>query len=227
MASNWALELNGDEDEDAALRRAIAMSLGEAVDSQPHGGSSSQQENGVTTRIREPEPEPVPAPAPAPAPSSMSALGLDRKRMEEERLARLRKRKAESISNDGNTPASHGPESPARRPRVADDQPRRPSAAAQSPTNSNTQGNQGASEKPKPSSAVQLPYAKGIVLRTRVRGTPRDRDITIEEVLQKEELELAVLSSFQWDEDWLVTKLNFRKTKVVMIAYAADEAQVR
>lgn len=218
MASNWALELNGDEDEDAALRRAIAMSLGEDVSNQPNEMLVSSAQDQA-----EPEPEPEPERV-----SSMSALGLDRKKMEEDRLARLKKRKAESISNDTKTTTYHALESQARRPKLADHLPNHLSAAAHSPTSSASQGNQGASEeKPKPSSASHLPYAKGTVLRTHVRGQPRDRDVTIDEILRKDDLELAVLSSFQWDEDWLMTKLNLRKTKVMMIAFAADEATVR
>lgn len=205
MASSRAIELNGDEDEEAAFRRAIAMSLGENVEgADSQVGVSQQSQNdqdaanhGVT--------------AVEPTPTSMSTLGLDRKQMEQERLARLSKRKAESISNDANMPAHRTSGPPAQRLRLqaADQEPR--------PLTS----------KPQPSSAARLPYAKGAVLRVHVRGTPRDRDITIEEVLQKDDLELAVLSSFQWDEDWLVTKVDLKKTKMMMIAFAADEAQVR
>ncbi len=52
-------------------------------------------------------------------------------------------------------------------------------------------------------------------------------DIKIEEVLQKTQLELAVLSSFQWDEDWLMSKVDITRTKLILVAFAADEAQVR
>lgn len=43
-----------------------------------------------------------------------------------------------------------------------------------------------------------LKYPKGVVLKTWVYGSPRQgNDIKIEEVLQKDDLELAVLSAFQ------------------------------
>lgn len=213
MASNWALELNGVEDEDAALRQAIAMSLGEAVVDQPNGEGAS---NTASFQEAEPESEPAP-PESTTTTHSMSALGLDRKKMEEERLARLKKRKAESITNDTNTTAYHSSETPARRPKFAGPNPDHVSTATKAPTNSTFQDHQRVSK---------FPYAKGTVLRTYARGTPRHRDVTIEEVLHKDDLELAVLSSFQWDEEWLMTKLNLRKTKVLMIAFAADEAQV-
>lgn len=199
MTSDWALELNGVDDEDAALRQAIAMSLGEAVVVQPNGAGTSRH-NDMTN---------APAESPPTTTSSMSALGLDRKKMEEERLARQNKRKAESIITDDTTPA--------RRPRLEGPDSHPALAAEKPPTNSVSGRHQPVSES--------LPYAKGTVLRTYALGTPRHRDVTIEQVFDKDKLELAVLSSFQWDEKWLMSKLNLRKTKVLMIAFAADEAQ--
>lgn len=74
---------------------------------------------------------------------------------------------------------------------------------------------------------VLLPYARGVVKKTWVRGQPRlDDDVTIDEIWQKKHLELAVLSSFQWDEDWLAVHLDFQRTRVMLIAYAADDCQV-
>ena len=46
-------------------------------------------------------------------------------------------------------------------------------------------------------------------------------------MLQKRELELAVLSSYQWDEEWLLAKVDVARTRVVLVAFAADEAQRR
>jgi hypothetical protein len=71
------------------------------------------------------------------------------------------------------------------------------------------------------------PFANGVVKRTWARGYPRTaEDIKIEEVLQKDKLLLAVLSSFQWDEEWILSKVNLGKTKLLLLAFAADEAQV-
>jgi hypothetical protein len=72
--------------------------------------------------------------------------------------------------------------------------------------------------------AVQFP--DGIVKKTWAFGQPRIDDIKIEEVLQKTDLELAVLSAFQWDEDWILSKLNLRQTKVVCVVQADSEELV-
>lgn len=222
MASNRAFELNGGDDEEAALRRAIAMSLSETLPDEDGNGSSYVPNPGnAQARMAAKEDEDSAASS-QPVASSLAALGLDRKKMEEERLARLRKRKAETPSDTSDTPRRI--EAPTRRPRLMDEQPAR---VAQSPLqkpapslNSNSHGYQKASD------SACLPYPKGVVLRTWARGTPRDGDIKIEEVFQKADLELAVLSSFQWDEDWLMSKLNMRQTKLLLIAYAANDEAV-
>ncbi|KAI1478707.1 phospholipase D/nuclease [Daldinia eschscholtzii] len=210
-------------DEDAALRYAIALSL------QDTGNSSSKTPIEIESdddgddddddldkgpkypRItKEPEfhsgelepqiaslpkPSSVSQPSPSPAPSGLAALGLDRKKMEEERLARLRKRKA---------PESE-PESQGRRQRQKLD----------------TEFVVGPANK----SGVHLPYPKGTVKKTWAKGFPRKDDIKIEEVLQKDELELAVISSFQWDEQWMLSKIDYKKTDILCIAFASNEAQ--
>ncbi|KUI64949.1 Tyrosyl-DNA phosphodiesterase 1 [Cytospora mali] len=203
MASNRAVELNGGDDEEEALRQAVAMSLGDAAsvpardatDSGPSPGPS-----GVTS---------LPA-------TSMSLLGLNRRKMEEERLARLKKRKAET---DLDAQELEGTLPPARRPKLV----KVPTAASSLDSNSYSSNN-AAGENPQLPATVRLPYPKGTVLKTWVHGTPRRDDIKIEEVLQKDDLELAVLSSYQWDEEWLMAKLNMGTTRVLLIAFAPDEA---
>lgn len=72
-----------------------------------------------------------------------------------------------------------------------------------------------------------LPFSRGVVKRTWCKGQPRlGDDITIDEVLQRDELQLAVLSSYQWDDQWLLSKVDMSSTKTVLIAYAADARQV-
>lgn len=214
MATNWD-ELNGGDDDDVALRRAIAMSLGE--DLPEEGGDPSDVDRSESaSQVSE-----IPVTAAMPATNSMAALGLDRKKMEEERLARSRKRKADP----GNPPA------PTRQRLLDDSSTGLPQPAVQmtapSLNSMSRNARQGSTALPKASPSGLLPYAKGTVLRTWARGTPRESDdITIEEIFQKDELDLAVLSSFQWDEDWLVSKLDMRRTKVLLIAYAKDDTQV-
>ncbi|KAJ6790220.1 hypothetical protein PWT90_06669 [Aphanocladium album] len=73
----------------------------------------------------------------------------------------------------------------------------------------------------------QARYTQGIIRRTWTRGYPKTSDdITIEEVFQKDELQLALLSSFQWDEEWLLSKINVSKTRVLLLAFAASEEQM-
>jgi hypothetical protein len=70
---------------------------------------------------------------------------------------------------------------------------------------------------------VQFP--DGVVKKTWVHGCPRQDDIKIEEVLQKDDLELAVLSSFQIDPEWIASKLH-PATKVVFVLQAKTELEV-
>lgn len=228
------MELNGCDDEDEALRRAIAMSLGESAtapttDDVP--GSANNVDKGLRQGHAQDE---VASHSSSAGGLAMGMLGIDRKKMEEERLARLKKRKAGPTTLNTHTRVERDSElPPAQRPRLTSalgslpghstgspgmSQPPLPSAI--SSLNSNTNTSKGVSE-------AGLPYPRGIVLRTRVLAyARRDDEITIEEVLQRDSLELAVLSSFQWDEDWLMSKLNIVKTKVLLIAYAEDEETV-
>ncbi|KAL2124163.1 hypothetical protein VTJ04DRAFT_528 [Mycothermus thermophilus] len=71
-----------------------------------------------------------------------------------------------------------------------------------------------------------VPFPRGLVKKTWAFGQPRrGDDIKIEEVLQKGQLQLAVLSSYQWDEEWLLSKIDISRTKLILVAYAADEIQ--
>jgi hypothetical protein len=73
-------------------------------------------------------------------------------------------------------------------------------------------------------SGVQYPH--GVVKQTWAFGFPRSGDIKIEEVLQKNDLDLAVLSSFQWDQEWILSKVNMARTKLILIAQAVPRDDV-
>jgi hypothetical protein len=73
--------------------------------------------------------------------------------------------------------------------------------------------------------ASGVQYPDGVVKRTWVKGCPREDDIKIEEVFQKDDLELAVLSTFQIEPEWVSEKL-LEKTKVIWILQAKDEKEV-
>jgi hypothetical protein len=73
-------------------------------------------------------------------------------------------------------------------------------------------------------SGIQYPH--GVVKKTWAYGSPRQGDdIKIEEVLQKNELEHAVLSAFQIEPDWIGGKMEDR-TKVVWVLQAKGEGEV-
>ncbi|XXG96694.1 RING-box protein hrt1 [Hypoxylon texense] len=215
-----------DGDEDAALRYAIALSLQEADNGSPKKPvelSSDEDDNldkgpkypSIPKGTKNPSTKQPTKDVPpkdmsakshqsaSTASSSLTALGLDRKKMEEERLARLGKRKA---------PESE-PDTPSRRQRPKLDPDLFDSASSSRIGSATKSGSRG------------LPYPKGAVKKTWAAGFPRADDIKIEEVLQKDELELAVISSFQWDQDWMLSKIDFKRTKVFCIAFASGEAQ--
>ncbi|KAL9602859.1 MAG: hypothetical protein Q9219_001554 [cf. Caloplaca sp. 3 TL-2023] len=128
----------------------------------------------------------------------MGMLGLDRKAMEQERLARKRK------------PSISPP--PARK------------ALKTSTTNVGVPAS-GKDSGPTPAGVVsvqpsKLDFPNGGVKKTWSLGFPRHNDIKLEEVLQKDHLKLAVLSSFQWETDWLFQKLNPANTQLVLVMQA-------
>lgn len=124
-------------------------------------------------------------------------LSLDRKKMEQERLARAAKRNFSSVDD-----ADVCEVPPPKKRQIL------------SPTSLPAE--------------ASVPYPNGVVKRTWVRGYARsDDDIKIEEVLQKESLMLALVSSFQWDEPWLMSKIDIPRTKLLLVAFAASESQVR
>lgn len=215
-------------DEDAALRYAIALSLQESGNGPPEKPIelSSDEEDGdldkgpkypsVTQETKssptKPSKEAMPKdtqalsqspPSTAP-PSIFAALGLDRKKMEEERLARMGKRKAPDYESE-----TQGPQ---QRPRL-DISLRNKTSSLQAESTAKV-------------GRHALPYPKGVVKKTWSKGFPRGDDIKIEEVLQKDELELAVISSFQWDDEWMLSKIDCSRTKLLLVAFASNEAQV-
>ncbi|KAK0623083.1 tyrosyl-DNA phosphodiesterase-domain-containing protein [Immersiella caudata] len=206
MAENWAADINGDEGEDEALRIAIALSLGQDPTS---ASIDLTQDEPTPEKTPEPARNEVLASAPAPM-SSLSALGLDRKKMEEERLARANKRKAAELDSTAAETVR-----PQQRQKMSEHVPERQTAIRG-----------GLITTSEPSTAPLLPFPKGVVRKTWVYGQPRlGDDIKIEEVLQKDKLEIAVLSSFQWDEQWMLSKIDIDRTKMYLVAFANNEAQ--
>ena len=173
-------------------------------------------------------------------------LPTDRKKMEQERLARL-KRKA-SISPprirrrerlhktpkigsglEGESTASAGDEAapePEAGPSLltcsptTTEDPKNPRSKATTTRPTIAPPGQATSSLP----GIQYPF--GVVKKTWAFGFPRSEDIKIEEVFQKNDLNTVVLSAFQWDVEWLLRKLDLKRTKMIFVMQAKDDATV-
>ncbi|EQB49834.1 ubiquitin interaction domain-containing protein [Colletotrichum gloeosporioides Cg-14] len=194
---NPARSASPDAEDDPDLALAIALSL-QQEDTTRH--NRSEASNATASPLKQPIKSTTGV--------TFGCLALDRKRMEEERLARLGKRSATRAELDENIKMSKS-----QRTDAADSQELRDAVPV-------------LKVQEQAANALDLPFAKGVFRRTWARGYPRTGDdIKIEEVLQKEQLQLAVLSSFQWDEEWLLSKIDCRRTKMVLVAYAANDAE--
>jgi hypothetical protein len=204
-ADNAAIDLTSDtedehEDNDEDMKRAIALSLQESVlaknsDTHEKNPSPAPSTNSAHVKIEKPKP-PNPTALPSQASSGPTSIfGIDRKAMEAERLVRLGKRKRDA-----------SPERPSKQ------------IAKATPSGST----QLASVKSSSSPNTTLQYHKGTIKRTFATKYPRTDDITIDEVLQAESVQTAVISSFMWDSEWMWKKLNPVKVKQIWIMNAKD-----
>ena len=80
--------------------------------------------------------------------------------------------------------------------------------------------------KPLPTASHSLEYPNGTLKKTWAFGYPRNNDINFEEVIQKNTLTTAIVSSWQWEFDWLMTKVVPGKTKFVFVIEAKTEQDV-
>jgi hypothetical protein len=184
--ANEAIDLTSDsDDEDEDVRRAIALSLQENVqtnvaarDTVEASALPSIPSNPIKSEAAPPDTRTVP---PQGSSSAASISGFDRKAMEAERLARLGKRKRDPL-------------------------PERPSK--QIATTPSIQPTKPASISPSIAKSTVLQYPKGAIKRTFATKYPRTNDITIDEVLQADIVDIAVISSFMWDSEWLWKKVR-------------------
>jgi hypothetical protein len=72
----------------------------------------------------------------------------------------------------------------------------------------------------------QLEYPRGVVKKTWADGLPDSRSgtVTIEQVLGKKTLVLSLLSAFQWDYEWIMSKLPLhnKEHKMVFVMQGKD-----
>ncbi|PVH85495.1 phospholipase D/nuclease [Cadophora sp. DSE1049] len=160
-------------------------------------------------------------------------LGLDRKAMEAERLQRQKERAERSRPTNKNK--RHASISP---PRLREQEKASANLKASGQAHLASQPNEEKRQKPShvtPNvlsrneeellSKPGIQYPDGIVKKTWVKGVPRlGDDIKIEEVLQKDDLKLAVLSAFQVEPEWVESKLD-PKTKVIWVLQAKTAAE--
>jgi Tyrosyl-DNA phosphodiesterase len=218
--------------EDEQLQLAIALSMQEENAGPAAATESKQAEavnlgnhDGDTTGSHSDDPIPIDA-ANGGAKPQIRLLGLDRRAMEQERLERLAQAKSQQVSA---TPRQF----PVARKRAFDDDS---SGSPADPSRSKRQRPDHSSKDDRseelssitkaasrPTHTHEVPYPHGTVKRTWCLGFERsDSDIKLEEVLQKNTLQLAVLSSFIWDVDWVLAKLK-PTTKTVLVMSVKDE----
>jgi hypothetical protein len=185
------------EDEAEKVRQAIALSPKNENFSFPSGKPEAEQ-SPPSTVITKPNAKNKQSTQPkistALQPNSVlssTLSGLDRKAMEQERLARLGKRKR-------------------------DPSPDRPSKQVAKPATTQTPGYNASN----PSSSGILQYPTGAIKRTFATKYPRTDDITLDEVLDGSNVDIAVMSSFMWDWEWLEKKLNPARVKQIWIMNA-------
>jgi hypothetical protein len=222
------------EDED--LKRAIAISLGQertmTLDAKSFG--TTMQSPSRTTQL------------------TAGIPGLDRKAMEEERLARVARKRERSVSPPPFRGARKAPKLETKTTVlpsgailrsfstvVNNDQAGRKSDAANAANQQLKAAHPrpmareatGDSDTQKSNNNAQgiLKYPHGVVKKTWAFGFDRTgHDVKLEEVLEPLTLRTAVLSAFQWDSNWVLSKLKTPpegRTKCLFIMQAKEEKQ--
>ena len=220
-----------DMEEDEQLRLAIELSLQDAAISADSGQSKkpslpSKEVIDLSSNDDDPthlaprktaKDKEIPPTLPG---NGKAILGMNRRAMEDERLARKRKRDG-SIS----PPPRPDPPRPKADHKLAIQQHDTIISSAGTERSKSTNTTFSDISKLSATQGVKFPHGK--VLKTWAYGFSREEDIKIEELLQAQDLSLAVLSSFQWDVDWLLRKVNLASTKVTMVMQAKDEVTKR
>ncbi|KLJ09920.1 hypothetical protein EMPG_09924 [Blastomyces silverae] len=215
------------EGSDVELEEAIKLSL-RRRDSSGSTGAKGEAPSALAEGGGEKTSPDDAAPGSTSSSSLMGILGMDRKKMEEERLARLgRKRKASSTSE---FPASKHVATRSKNEHAAVGTAMSgyhlPGNAEQSRDKETTKA--GVLSQPLPLASTPLQFPKGVVKKTWAFGYDRTGDdIKFEEVVQKSDLELAVLSSYMWNVDWMFSKFDIKQTRFLLIMGEKEEDKKR
>lgn len=152
-------------------------------------------------------------------------LGLDRAQMEQERLARLKRK----TPDDGYAPqAKHTKSLATQGLTIKKEEPTGGSSAGSSKS---TRGPfmtlRDLQERVTNYVPRATQYRDGVVKKTYIQGVARTPDdITIEEVLQKDTLQTAVLSAYQWDFLWILKKIKTGECDLVLVLHAKEDEVV-
>lgn len=148
-------------------------------------------------------------------------LGLDRRAMEQERLARKRQADGKPLHAQDSALESRSTLAQSQ-----DTNDRAERGTAQSPQETeplHTSTPQSLSKASKVRRKSGPTFLDGTVKKTWALLRERADDIKLEEVLQSDDLKLAVLSAFQWDVPWLMNKLQ-DSTRVIFVMQAKGHA---
>ncbi|RHZ58741.1 uncharacterized protein CDV56_108042 [Aspergillus thermomutatus] len=221
-ADEDGVEIEDEDDED--LKRAIALSLQDSEDTEKNPPNPSHGDKGHGS------PPKTESSAADHRPSQSSGLlGLNRKQMEEERLARIAKRKADDVGDIDHRQAKHSKNESNQLARQSSSG----SVATEYASNIGVPEarHETAESKPhlsNPSRTPGVQFPKGVVKKTYAQYCPRTGDdIAIEEVFQRSDLELAILSSFMWDMEWLFSKIDTKRTRFLLVMQAKDDLTKR
>ena len=205
------------DDEDVA--RAIALSLGK-----PDPGEAAAKEVVSLDSDDETKIAPVEHKDSERSSAGMGMMGLDRAQMEAERLARKRKANSPIEEERAKAPATRSIDNVPAKALLSADVKGKVSAGTIQSSVSALNGSASRPQERAFSSNNAPKYPTGKALKTWVKGQSRNGDdVTLREVLQPESLQLAVLSSFQWDVPWLFSYLR-SETRTTLIMQAKDEA---
>ncbi|KAF3223967.1 hypothetical protein TWF192_006208 [Orbilia oligospora] len=200
---------DSDEDDKILVKKAIKKEEEQEQRERSKGKSKSiKKEN-----IKEERPKPS------------GLLGLDRGQMERERLARLKRK----TPDDSYVPqAKHAKSLATQDLAIKKEEPTESSSAGPSKS---TRGPfmtlRDLQERVTNYVPRATQYHDGTVKKTYIQGVARTHDdITIEEVLQKDTLQTAVLSAYQWDFLWILGKIKTGECDLVLVLHAKEDEVV-
>ncbi|TAQ85645.1 hypothetical protein B7494_g6030 [Chlorociboria aeruginascens] len=206
------IDLTSSDDEDDDLDAPVSTKSKPGPKEQSPGGNSPTKQ--VKASLDKPpstslsiisQPSSATHPMPNPILDTSGFMSLNRKQMEEDRLARVNKRKREE---DSSTTSIEIPKkTKIHSPSFRDYQTPQHLSITQPMSNRIASNVLSYQEQQLIFGPNGVQFPDGIVKKTWAHGYPRQDDIKIEEVLQKNDLELAVLSAYQVDADWVTSKL--------------------